>query len=528
MQNIIKKIGYLIVALTLLYLLLGFLFFAQPLGKLLTEQVRSKTGLSLSFDDISFNPLFFSVELKEVNISDLQNQKFFSAKKAQSNFNPSQLLFKQYSFSYIRINEPELNLKLNSELKFDQPLIKFTPNNEENTKAIDLLIEQIRIEKGSATISAGAFSQDIQINDLDFIINQFNLSDIGSEFKLNISTPQNEKITLNGEYNHKQQSLTSDFTLDDIQSQTISSFLPPDLATSLTDGNINSEGKLTWPMVSLPEFEFDWLKWSELSAHWSENGEINQLFVAGEGIKIDLNNQQIQVKNINIKNGKVNINWPWLQNETTSPPASPSNPWHYDIEQMTLSEIPIKLTDKSLAAEISQSISTASIQNLSNKASSSDFSLLLDNPPNGTIQASGSIKILEEPEIQAVLDIKNLMLKPFSPWFENSTQFQLTNGTLSAQQKFRFINQNWQTAGQIKLSNIQVKDITKHDLIKVGTLDVAQSLITSHNKNILLNQITLDRANGFIPHTIQRNKQDSEHYPDDDWRVTLGEIQPPE
>ena len=120
MQNIIKKIGYLIVALTLLYLLLGFLFFAQPLGKLLTEQVRSKTGLSLSFDDISFNPLFFSVELKGVNISDLQNQKFFSAKKAQSNFNPSQLLFKQYSFSYIRINEPELNLKLNSELKYRQ------------------------------------------------------------------------------------------------------------------------------------------------------------------------------------------------------------------------------------------------------------------------------------------------------------------------------------------------------------------------------------------------------------------------
>ena len=282
-------------------------------------------------------------------------------------------------------------------------------------------------------------------------------------------------------------------------------------------------------MPLLPELEMHWLKWSKLSGQWSENGEINQLFGGGEGINIDLNNQQIQVKNINAKQGKINIKWPWIQNETVTPPTSISNPWHYDIEQMTLSEIPVKLTDKYLTAEISQTIRSLSIKNLSSKTSPSDFSLLMDNTPNGTIQANGSINTLEKPDIQAEIDIKNLKLKPFSPWLENLIQFQLTEGTLSAQQRFRFINQNWQTAGQIKLSNIQLKDITKQDLIKVGTLDVAQSLITSQDKRILLNQITLDRASGFVPADTQNANLESEGSSESiQWRVILGEIQPPE
>ena len=528
-KAVLKKITYILTLLLCLYLFFGYVFAPRILKAFTIKQTKTTTGLNIAFNNIHFNPLRFSVELSDIEVSDAKGKGFLSAQYFKANFNPMQLLFGQFHFSHVSLIDPKFNAILDSDLNLTQPQFSFTPNDKSEASSINLLIDQIRIEHGQANINSTAFAQGIQVNDLDFSLNQFNLFDIDSKFKLNISTPQNEKITLNGNYNHSLQSLSSDFTLGNIQSQTISSFLPPDLAITLTDGNINSEGKLTWSLVSLPEFNLGWLEWSELSGRWSENGEINQTFVGGEGINIDLKNQQIQVKNINAKQGEIYITWPWLQNETTSPPASPSIPWHYDIEQITLSEISAKLTDKNLTAETSQTIRSARILNLSSQTSPSDFSFLLDNESNGTFKANGRINMLDEFKVQAEIDIKNLKLEPFNPWFEDLTQFQLIKGTLSAQQQFTFQYQNWQSTGSIVLSGFQVIDTTKQDLINFGILDVAQSLITSKGKHILLNQITLDQANGFIPSTIQKTDQKSAHNQDSiEWRVTLGEIRPPE
>ena len=162
---------------------------------------------------------------------------------------------------------------------------------------------------------------------------------------------------------------------------------------------------------------------------------------------------------------------------------------------------------------------------------------------------NGKIDFQDELSLQTDISIKSFDLKPISPWLENLTGFQLTQGKLNTLQHLSVIDSYWQSQGEMALSDIQAIHTNNNktsqegvDLINIGSLEVAESLISSKEKRIILNQITLDRANGFLPLSQplaingknpeapnkaknEAKSADSEQG-DKEWRVIFGDIKP--
>ncbi len=551
MQKIFKKTTAFLILVFFLYLAIGFFFAPQVLKNIVTEQAKSLTGLDLSFDAISFNPLSFSIEIIDVETTDQNKQKFLTVKSIRANFEPTQLLFGQYNLSHVHLIEPKLNAALDSDFNLTSPHIspklkhesqqdsQQEKGNKKQHNAIDLLIEEIAISNGSVSIKSKAMNEDIELNKLTFKLNHFNLSDLASDFKLNISTAKHEQIILKGSYNHKQQLLTSQFTINGAQSSTLSSFLPTELGITLPNGIVDSEGSVKWSLALLPVVDISLLEWSGISASWAENIATQDLAIRSKGIQIDLNKQHITAQSLATEKGSVTIKWPW-QNESTQQliepedkPNDSTTKWHYQFEHITVDNTPIVLSDNTLSTEVKLAIETAAIHNFSNNNTTAIFSLLLNNNSGGEVSLKGQIK--NPLQIQVTAHIKALNLQPFDPWFLHLTGFQLTKGELDAQQSFSLNEHNeqnkqdwqsgysWQSQGQFSLTNAQLISTTQQELITIGKFNVADSYISSADKQVVLNQIILDHAHGILPLPESTTIKDyKDNNTDNEWRIIFG------
>ncbi|WP_154223693.1 DUF748 domain-containing protein [Marinicella rhabdoformis] len=527
-KSTFKFMSYAIGLLFFLYVVLGFFFVSKPLGTLIQDQTRRLTGMEVSYDDITFNPLSFSVQLNQVQITDHKSQAFLTAKTLSANFNPSQLLFGQYHLSHITLVEPVIALELDADFQLSQPSIVETNQSNEaiTTTDINLLIDQLSISKGAINLFSSATNKHQHWQNLTFNLNHFNLEDIGSDFKLNLSSSNKEQLMLNGQYNHHQQSITAEFATTNGLSQTAADFLPDSWELSLEEGSIHANGHLNWALSALPTFDIETLEWSDLGGFWSEKLTFSKLFILTENIQINLNEQLIDIKSLAAEQGQININWPWETQEPTQPSDEVDNTshWQYSVEQTTGYDLSVQFSDASLQADIQQVIDSFHLNKIDNKGTIADFQIKLsdhlNNANNYHAYLDGNISSFPSLVLDSDIEINNLNLENYSPWIQSLSGIFVSQGLVSGQQQLSIKQNDWHSVGSITLNNITLQEDRQVELANIGTLYVADSHISSPKKRIVLNQITLDQASGTLPTNINEAQPPNQTNPQ--WQIIFG------
>jgi len=151
-QRIIKYLSYLFLA----YLFVGFFILPLLLKPQLLQLIQNETKTKASMEALSFNPLIFSLEIKNLELHDLHDRALFSFDTLTINLNPSSLFYGALELKELSLISPKLYVVYNKDksvnllnvLKSQKSTKQEPVKKDQNSTLPRIIVEKIKLEDG--------------------------------------------------------------------------------------------------------------------------------------------------------------------------------------------------------------------------------------------------------------------------------------------------------------------------------------------------------------------------------------------
>jgi hypothetical protein len=483
-----------------LYLLLGFFYVPKIIEQQLKQQLSTQLDMQADVSEVSFNPLTFTTDLEQLSIKDGNQQGWFNVSHATINFDPLNLLWGQWQFSDLQLTAPVITLTTD---EAGQILVPALPEFESSTDEpldLDLAIEDINIQQGKIRLQADNVKKDfaLSIKTLRFNHEKFSLTDEDTLFDLMIATENDEVIEVNGHYNHAQQLIESQLNLKDWQATTLNQVLPDELLVSNQQGLIQAKGSIAWLLTQKPVLNFTRVSLQSIESDWQQAVKLADFTAELRDIKVDINAQTIDVAAFESSQAHWQINWPIeypsaQENNKTDEPAS----WQVNVADINISNWPLELIDSSLKQTLPLTLESLQIQAINNLNQPFQVYSRLMVADLGTISIS-SENTLQPLDITSEINVSALALSPLSPWIEAQSGLVFTQGELNTQQNLQLKGDQFELKGTMNVAAANIQNNQQQDIMSLGELRIGATHISSEQKTITIDQITLDQANGNV------------------------------
>lgn len=535
-KKIYKYKSFWLLLVVIIYLLLGFFYVPKIINQQIKQQLNTQLNMQADVEKVNFNPLTFNTTIENLLIIDANDNQWFAAKQAEINFDPLNLLWGQWHFSDLNLTAPMITVMTDETGLVSIPALPaFTASNDEPID-IELAIEDINIQQGKINLQADNVKKDfaLSVKSLKFDHEKFSLADEDTQFHLMITTENDEVIVLNGHYNHVQQFIQSDVELKNWQTTTLNQILPDELAVINHQGLIQANGSINWLMAQKPVLNFSKVKLESIHTSWQQTVELVDFHAVLNDVVVNTNTQDIQIKKIVSSQAAWQVNWPIAaQNqhitETSNQAEAPG--WQINVVDINISEWPVELIDNELNQTLPLTINSLHLSGVNN----GNQSIALDS--NLNIAQQGEVTIHSEQKLQPLelssdIKISDLALVNLSPWITAQSGLVLTEGLLNTEQNIKITADDFDLNGTLNLIGASIQNTKQQDILNLSQLDIGATEISSSQKTITIDQITLDQASGNLLIDSNNNiniqnlndeTSDKQQEPSE-WIIKVGEV----
>ncbi len=553
-----KSTPFWIVVLLLLYSALGFFaipYFAKNTSKKL---ILEKFNSTLTFDKFSFNPFTFATTATTVKLTDNDSTLWFSADKIEVDLNLWSSVLHNVSIEELIITNPYYKVvteNKNNTISVKYPKIIQTKEIQEYEEEFILDVNSIVITKGTIQYNdqSGEKQFDINLKELDFNHQLFTTKDSNSHFDLSVKTENNDETLLSGNFNFAQLTLDAKWQLKNWTTTTIFTFIGNEsnqlFGFDNQSGLINAVGNISYQalkdkksLISINEFNL---------TNFRNTHNSNQQFnLASTSIRtgtVDLLNQKIILEEVKTDGGLVDIDfdekntlvWPDLvsTNQVKKENNSTQKPWSFSIKKLsnTNSSLLINNTSKKDHLKNTINLQTVTINNINSEANQTmtvNADIVLDN--TGKLNLQSEI-IIEPLTIESLVKAEQIDLSQYSAWIPPHIKLSINKGQLSFQQQINY-NNSLKSKGSLVVNNLVLFDNNKAPFLQLEQLNLEQLLLDSATKSIKLNKISLDKAQGLLMLSAdkelnlsklidnQATNQESKNT-GEDWKIEIEQIE---
>jgi len=554
-----KSIPFWVLVLLTLYSALGFFAVPYFIEKKLTEIAKNELNSTFLVEKVSFNPYTISTDFTKIQLIDKDSTQWFSADALHTNLHLWFTLFNHTSLEKIQLVNPQyLLLTENNAKTIKYPVLETKSSSSESSELM-LDIDSIDIQKGRIEYhdESGAKQFSLGISEIQFHHQTFTTQDKESAFSLSFKTDNQDETLLTGLFNFAQLSLSLDWQLKHWSTATLFNLLGDSdnkiQGFSNQTGLIEARGNLIYSSVNsdnntLPSLFVESLQLSDFSnrAQNSEQIKINIPKLQLNQATIDLNQEQIHIDSVQAPQTEIKITFDENYNliftktegDSTSIPANQdSQSWAFNVREITANNSAVQLTKLSQGNSASNTLLMTHLQmnNLSNSANEkSQLNLQIKTSNQAHIKATSEFS-LSQASAKNTLDISKLNLKAWQSWFPEELNLFIDSGLLSLHQKIDLNADSFKSNGQLDLNNIKLLDANKELFAQVNTLAINQIDVDSKSKQILLDSIVMDQAQGRL--IVSEEKQlnissitdeqapDSQTKDSSDWKIAIKKVE---
>ncbi|VAW44008.1 hypothetical protein MNBD_GAMMA02-1277, partial [hydrothermal vent metagenome] len=549
-KKLYKYKRFWLLLLIVAYLLFGFLYVPKIINQQLTTQLAEQLDMQAEMTAVKFNPLTFSTEIEGLKITDANQKTWFDSQLTGINFDPSNLIWGEWKFSDLNLVQPKITLLTNETGQILIPALPEFPESAGTGEPINFSIDQIRLTQGRMNLQAGNIKKDFELNikSIEISHDKFSLADEDTNFEIKVTTESDESIALKGRYNHLQQTINSDIQLINWQATTLNQILPDELAIKNQAGQIQATGNIEWLLSKNPLVNFTSIEVQALQSQWQNAVSFEQLQVSIQQVTVDTEAQTVAIKRIESSQGDWQVMWPL--NSAVSPMAD-ANPqgsndvvdaetpdWQINIEQINITDWPVELIDHEVDASITFAIQSLEVLKVNNLNQAFTVQSQFSFADSGQLSIT-SEQVLSPLDLNADVMLKQLSLKQIAPWITDQSGLVFTQGQLSTMQKLKLNGEHFDLTGGLSIKNANIENQNAQAIANWGELQIGATTLSSLDQTIVIDQISIDQANGNIiidsdnninvqnlksseaPETAPSDNQTTDS---DDWSIKIGAI----
>ncbi len=522
--------------LVLAYLLLGFFYVPKIIQQQLQKQLQTNLNMQAEMSKVSFNPLTFTTAINDLQLTDSNNQNWYQSKQTGINFDPTNLLWGEWKFSDLNLKQPQITLLTDAKGQVLIPALPDFPTSPEPQEYINFSIDKITLTQGKMNLQANNIKQDFSLGlkTIEISHDQFSLADIDTNFNIKITTEDDEVLTLNGSYNHPQQNIQSKLSLINWQAQTLNKVLPDKLMIKTQGGMIQANGQVNWELSQKPILNFSDVKIQDLNTQWQDHIQLDTFQANITDVEIDTQTQKINIETIDSSNANWQLNWPVTveSSNTDNSVDEADSTWQIDINHINIKKWPVTITDDDINSSLSLQVTQLDLQGVNNSNQQFSATSQIDLTQGGTLSFN-SKQQLSPLDIQTELILDAIELTQFAPWIADESGLVFTQGKLNTKQNIK-INDDFMLTGDLSINDANIQNQSAQPIADWNQLNIAATSISSAEKTITIDQISLDNANSNIiidPNkniNIQNLKSDSDdkdtEKTENDWVIKVGAI----
>ncbi len=519
-KKIYQYKSFWLLLLIVTYLLFGFFYVPKIIDQQLTKQLSAQLDMQAEMTSVKFNPLTFNTEIEGLKITDNNQQTWYQSQLTSLNFEPFNLLWGEWKFSELSLTQPQITVLTNTEGQLIIPALPEFPAASNNAEPINLSIEQIRLSEGRMNLQAGNVKKDFSLNikSIELKHDKFSLADEDTQFEIKVTTENDESIALNGHYNHIQQTINSDIQLIDWQATTLNQILPDELGINNQAGKIQATGHIEWLFSNSPQLNFSHMELQNIKSDWQSVVTTTNLQANIQQLAVDVEAQTVSIERIESSQGNWLISWPItsvldaensdatgaIESATTAEPAIPAVPtipavpgWQVNVETVSIQNWPIELIDREVNASLLFTVGSFEVLKANNLNQPFSLKSQLNFAADGTVNINTE-QVLSPLVVRADVSLNKMSLQQITPWITDQSGLVFTQGQLSTAQSLKLNGEQFDLAGNLSVKDASIENINAQAIASWGELQIGATTVSSLDKSIVIDQITLDQANGNI------------------------------
>ncbi len=528
----VKSIYFWLVLVPSFYVLGGFFLLPWLIQTQLPSLAKSEYHLSVSLEEVTFNPLTFELHVKNLTLYNERNEALIRLGHGYVNYHFLALFKKEIILSNLHLDELFVDAQLSREghLNLMEPLssLLFVEQNatESTNTSLPFSITHTEINKASARFSdfAPEIPFTLDIGPLDYTINNlsFEKNDL-SIHALKLALQNHEKITLASSVSFDPFVIHGELKINDLILPPFWHYLLPKMPAKLNQGSLFATLPFTLDLsrqtplfflekasISLQELLFHDPKEalilhlpkidaSGLTLSWPESKLLLEtLFVAQPTIHLELDKTYTPSL----------VALFTLPNPEKNPETNASTPWEFTLKTLQLDEGNITFIDTNTHHAKTSLSHVALIA----KDISSDLNQTINYALSTTIDAKANIASQgsyhqKTQTLHASLDAKALPLSKLQPYLEPYTPLKLTKGELSTQASFQLDLQEDLKAlfkGSLIFSFLNINDALGKSLLSWDTLALKEIVFDTHPLVLHVNHIALEKP--YVNLDIKKDK----------------------
>ncbi len=521
-----KKLLFILIGLTALYGVIGFLYLPGVINAQLTEQLQKHSGQNFRSTSTSFNPFTFTLEMDDIRVQDKQSE-WFKAQSMSINLNAWRLLSGHYTISDFTLNQPLIQTQWDEQGQLIQPVLQLV-QSEATNEPIPLNIEQFQIKDGEWQISQSHHLKPTTLSGITFTSEDFQLNQGTAQGELKVQLGKASQVELSVQFDQAAQAVLLNWSLNHLNLAEWSSYLPA--SVSKPQGTVNSAGQLLWQLDEQPILSIKNLEVEGFGIEVDGMARISEAFIQAENAAVDFNHQAISVDLLATEHGV--FQWHSLTPSTAQQPPTESQAapmaWHIQLQHLVFYETDVELPDlwrlDPLVIDTLKgtniSLGIGSEQTSPTQASEWQASLRQGASALINIQAQQSHQPLT---LIGALKVTDWPLAALNPMLFPDHQWQVKQGLFNSQQSFEWRGDQWHTQGHWQINNFELLDAQGLTTAAWPALVSTGGGINGNHQTIYLGNLDLSQAQGFIQ-TMSNHINQAEQQPGapSDWRIQIG------
>jgi hypothetical protein len=480
-----------------------------------------------------------NVSLKKVALEDVKNNPLFRLPLIEVGIAPTEPLKKIFHLSKVSIQSPELEIKRDSkgvlniesllpEKREAQP--SPVPEKKEDRAILSIDIDEIELTGGKVSYSdlSKAKPFKTKLDPVEVKIDHFsNGKEKKTNYLLSLKTEANETIRLEGDLSVDPMMVDGSIEVKSLVVKKYSPYYMDSILFDIEDGRLDfstrhkyEKGKKE-PIISLSAMS------ASLSSLKLKKRDEKEYFfkvpiLSLKDTQLNLTKKELQLGSFFTNEGMLTLNR--LRNgefdlEKLFPPSPPQQeqmeqapnkkserPWFVSVGKILLDQYTVKMNDQKTSVPITllgekirvaaENLSTA--KNASGKIS---LSLLLDQ--KGTISTSGTVG-LDPMKIEGSMEIKNISLKNYSPYYKDRVLFDIEEGDVELLTNYRYAkrekDQEVKFSGtSISLAGLRLKKRGEGEsFINLSNFSIKNTALDLTNKELSIGDVSARKGSVLV------------------------------
>ncbi|RJP65277.1 MAG: DUF748 domain-containing protein [Candidatus Abyssobacteria bacterium SURF_17] len=465
-SRVAKSLG-VIVALVVLYAVLGFLIAPLLLKSVLISNIKESLKRDAHLERLRLNPFALSLTAEGFKVYDLDGEQLTGFRELYINFQLSSLVRRAYTFDEVRLVSPNTRVKVlpDGTLNFSDllgPADQPEPPSEEKGGLPQVLIYRLAVEEGRLSFLDLSRRTPFETMFFPIQISLENFStqkDSDSPYAFTASTREREVFRWEGNLSVSPLRSQGRFNLNAIRARKLWEYIQDRVNFDITDGEISLSGEYDAqisgeaPRIRLIDGE---ARLNDFKL--TERGSLDVLtslpaFTA-TGVDIDVTEKRVTVSSVKSSDARYVM---WLSPDGTlnylklfrmqggpkgvdkaaprksEQAGSDEGQWTVVVKEAILDNYAVAFEDRTLPKPARMNLDAihATVKNLSTRRGSrAEVALNLKINETGTIEAEGQAG--RDPlYADLALKFSNVALKPFNAYAASAANLDIQRGALS-------------------------------------------------------------------------------------------------